>query len=261
MPKYSGIVDLHGTIGNLTFYKRKGVKCVRRPGGFTKERLLVDPRLRRIREHNSEFGAQSMASKSLRSALSPLKNFCDGSFHNRLMAIGARVTALTQGVHGQRPVAFSALKPILKDLQLNAHRSLNSSLSTLIKSQPSPDRNSSRLQLDFEISAAVTAPKGATHFRLVHALAITSDIEYEPALGGFIPVAYAVDGLNNHSHSDYIPLKEEKANVTFETTLPAEVIPDNATVVEVVGISFYQAVAHVYEPLRKGRAAMVTAVF
>ena len=96
MAKYSGIVDLKGTIGNMSFYKRKGVPCVRRPGGFTRERLLGDPRLRRVVEHNAEFGAQSMASRSLRTALSPLKNFCDGSLHNRLMAIAARVTSLTE---------------------------------------------------------------------------------------------------------------------------------------------------------------------
>lgn len=62
MATYSGIVDLKGTIGNLSFYKRKGVNCVRRPGGFTKEQLQTDPRLRRVREHNAEFSAQSMAS-------------------------------------------------------------------------------------------------------------------------------------------------------------------------------------------------------
>jgi hypothetical protein len=261
MAKYSGIVDLSGTIGNLTFYKRKGVRCVRRPGGFTRERLQTDPGLRRVVEHNSEFGAQSMASKSLRTALSPIKNFCDGSLHNRLMRIGARVTALTEGVHGQRSVAFSRLKPILNDLQLNADRSLESSLSMLIKSEPSPARNSSRLQLDFQVPVAVTAPKGTTHFRLMHALAVTSDIEYEPALDGFIPVAWKVDGLSKHSHSEYISLKEETAHVTFETTLPAAAIPDNATVVEVVGIDFYQALGTVYEPFRQGRAAMVVGVF
>lgn len=260
MAKYSSIVDLKGTIGNLTFYKRKGVTCVRRPGGFTKERLQTDPGLRRIVEHNSEFGAQSMASKSLRTALSSIKNFCDGSLHNRIMAIAARVTALTQGIHGQRPVAFSRLKAILKDLQLNAGRSLNSSLSTLIRSSPSSARNSSRLDLDFSIPVAVSAPKGATHFRLLHALAVTSDIEYEPALGGFIPVAYEVDGLNSHSHSDYISLKEETARVTFETALPAEAIPENATVLEVLGIDFYQAIGSVFEPFRQGRAAMVVGV-
>jgi hypothetical protein len=32
-------------------------------------------------------------------------------------------------------------------------------------------------------------------------------------------------------------------------------------VVEVVGIEFYQALANVYEPFRRGRAAMVTEVF
>ena len=33
MPKYSGLVDLKGTFGNLSFYQRKGVNCVRRAGG------------------------------------------------------------------------------------------------------------------------------------------------------------------------------------------------------------------------------------
>lgn len=261
MAKYSGIVDLRGTIGNLTFYQRKGVRCVRRPGGFTRERLQTDPRLRSVLKHNSEFGAQSMASKSLRTALSAVKNFYDGSFHNRLMSIAARVTALTDGVYGQRPVAFSRIKPILNGLQLNANRSLPSSLKTIIKSVPTPERNSSRLQLDFDVNVAVLAPKGSTHFRLVHALAVTSDIVYEPALGGFIPVAHEVDGHNSHSYSDYIALTEGTVSITLETTLPAVAIPDNATVVEVVGIDFYLALGGLYEPLRQGRAAMVSAVF
>jgi len=261
MPKYSGIVDLKGTIGNLTFYKRKGVRCVRRPGGFTKERLQTDPRLRRVREHNTEFGAQSMASKSLRTALAPLKNFCDGTLHNRLMGIGARVTSLTEGVHGQRPVAFSRIKPILDKLELNANRTLQSCLAMSIKSIASATRNSSKLQLDFDIPIAVTAPTGATHFRLVHALGVISDVEYEPALGGFVPIAYQVDGLSARSHSDYISLEQQTANITLETTLPTGGIPDNATVVEVVGIDFYQALGLVYAPFRQGRAAMVVGVF
>lgn len=262
MPKYSGIVDLKGTFGNLTFYTRKGVRCVRRPGGFSKERLKSDPALHRVVEHNSEFGAQSMASKSLRTALAPLKKFWDGTFHNRLMKIGARVTALMEGEHGQRPVAFSRVKPILNNLQLNPRQTLESSLLTNIKSIRSATRNSARLQLDFDISTAITAPKGATHFRLVHALGVASDIEYEPALVGFIPAAYQVDGLSALSQSGYIFLKQEQpANIIFETTLPAESIPDNATVVEVVGIEFFQALANVFEPFEQGRTAMVVGVF
>ena len=261
MATYSGIVDLKGTIGNLSFYKRKGVKCVRRPGGFTKEQLQTDPRLRRVREHNSEFGAQSRASKSLRTALAPLKTFWDGNFHNRLMRIGARVTALTEGVHGQRSLAFSRIKPILENLQLNSTRTLESCLAMLIKSVPSDTRNSSTLQLDIDIPVAVTAPKGSTHFRLVHALGVISDIEYEPALEGFIPVAYNVDRMGAFSHSDYISLKQEHASITFETKLDIAKMPDNATVVEVVGIDFYQALASVYEPFRQARSAMVVGVF
>lgn len=131
----------------------------------------------------------------------------------------------------------------------------------VIKSVPSSARNYSKLQLDIDIPVAVIPPKGSTHFRLVHALCVTSDIEYEPALEGYVPVAHKVDGMNALSHSEYISLEQQRANVTFETALDAERIPDNATVVEVMGIDFYQALASVYEPFTQGRAAMVVGVF
>jgi hypothetical protein len=263
MPKYSGLIELKGTFGNLTFYKRKGVNCVRRPGGFSKERLRSDPKLRRVVEHHGEFGAQSMASKSVRTALASIRNFYDGTFHNRLMRIAARITGLTEGVHGKRPVAFSRIKPILDNVQLQAKRSLESSLPApgMIKSTPTATRNSTKLTLDFNIPVAVIAPEGATHFRLVHALGVVSDIEYEPALDGFIPVAHQVDGLNSTSHSEYISLKEQQASIIFEDTLKADVIPDNATVLEVLGIDFYEFVARHYLPMEQGRAAKIVGAF
>lgn len=261
MATYSGIVDLKGTIGKLSFYKRKGVNCVRRPGGFTKEKLHKDPRLRRVREHNAEFGTQSTASKSLRVALAPLREFWDGTLPNRLLKIGSRVTKLTTGVHGQRPLAFSRFKPILENLQLNKTRTLESVLALAIKSSPSITRNSSKLQLDIDIPNAVIPPDGSTHFRLVHALGVISDIEYEPAIEGFIPVAYQVDRMGAHSYSDYISLAQDNASITLETKLEVEQMPENATVVEVVGIEFYQSIASVYEPFTQGKAAMVTAAF
>lgn len=89
-----------------------------------------------------------------------------------------------------------------------------------------------------------------------------SDVEYEPALGGYIPVAYEVDSLNARSQSEYISLDEQAAKINFETMLPVETIPEKATVVEVVGIDFYQVLNnHVYEPFEQGRAAGVIGVF
>lgn len=262
MPKYSGLVDLKGTFGNLSFYKRKGVNCVRRAGGFSKERIETDPGLRRVREHTAEFGAQSMASRSLRTSLAPMKKFWDGTFHNRLMKIGASVTSLMEGAHGERPVAFSKVKAILLGLQLNSDRTLESSFLTLIKSVPSPARNGAKLELNFDVATAVTPPKGVTHFRLTHALGVTSDIAYEPAVGGFLPVAHEVDGISAVSHSDYLSVKqEEPARITFETNLPSQDINENATVVEVVGIEFYQGFGNRYLPMAQGKAAMVVGAF
>lgn len=262
MPKYSGLVDLAGRFGNYSFYKRKGVNCVRRAGGFSKERIENDPALHRVLEHTAEFGAQSMASRSLRTSLAPLKKYWDGTFHNRLMKIGAVVTSLADGKHGERPVAFSQVKDILRGLQLNASHTLESSFLTLIKSIPFPARNGVKLNLNFEVSTAVKPPKGATHFRLVHALGVTSDVEYEPAVAGFLPAAHEVDGIGAVSHSDYLSVEQqEPANITFETNLPTQHINENATVVEVLGIEFFQKVAKHHLPMVGGKAAMVVGAF
>ncbi len=261
MATYNSIIQFRGKMGALSFYTRKGVPCVRRAGGIPKARMETDPSLRRIRAHHDEFAAQSMVSKSLRTSLRDLKRFWDGKFHNLLMSVGARITAMTPGEHGKRPLSLLMAATILKGLPFRKKRSLLNSLATEVKTMPSATRNCSRVHLEFNDKQVRRPAAAHTHYRFVHALAVVSDFEYEPALEGFVPVAYDVDSISAISWSDYIPVDQERVQVDLETTLPADRISDNATVVEVVGMEFYVQWPTGYEPITSGNAMEVVGVY
>lgn len=81
-------------------------------------------------------------------------------------------------------------------------------------------------------------------------------------LNFFLPVAHEVGGIGAVSHSDYLSVEqEEPATITFETNLPSPHINDNATVVEVVGIEFFQRFADHNLPMVQGKAAVVVGAF
>ena len=68
--------------------------------------------------------------------------------------------------------------------------------------------------------------------------------------------------LEQLSHSGYLSVtQEEPATITFETNLPSQHINDNATVVEVVGIEFFQGFGNRYLPMAQGKAAIVIGAF
>ena len=59
MARLKGLLQLRGTVGGLTFYKRKDMKgatLVKQQNTLTKERILTDPAFERTRENYQEFG-------------------------------------------------------------------------------------------------------------------------------------------------------------------------------------------------------------
>lgn len=79
MAKSNGILNVEGTLENLTFYKKQGKMFVRRKGGVSKQRITNDPNFVRTRENNHEFSACADASKAIRNALGSLAFKTKGS--------------------------------------------------------------------------------------------------------------------------------------------------------------------------------------
>lgn len=107
MPRVNGVVNLEGTLGDLTFYKKEGQSFVRKKGGISKQRIETDPSFVRTRENMSEFKTNINAAKLLRLSLGALVfKAKDSRVSNRLMQVMAQIKNLdANSARGQRSVS------------------------------------------------------------------------------------------------------------------------------------------------------------
>lgn len=107
MPRVNGVVNLEGTLGDLTFYKKEGQSFVRKKGGISKQRIETDPSFVRTRENMSEFKTNINAAKLLRLSLGALVfKAKDSRLSNRLMQVMSNIKNLdANSARGQRVVS------------------------------------------------------------------------------------------------------------------------------------------------------------
>ncbi|MBT0809708.1 hypothetical protein KIH41_00270 [Litoribacter ruber] len=165
MAKQSNILELTGSIGNISFYKTKEGYRARQKGGVTKKRILTDPHYERTRENNAEFGRATSAAKHIRHALAfSLAKAGDNTFHNRLKSLMVKVVQSDPiSDRGERTVQIGDLD-ILQGLRLNKKRSLDGSLGQYVRIEKESG------QLKFTLKNCnpelFQAPSSTTHFRL-----------------------------------------------------------------------------------------------
>ena len=86
MARQKGLIKLHGTMGDITFYRTRDGYMAREKGGITAERMQNDPKFQRTRENMAEFGRAGKAGKLLRGSIqSLLRRSADGQqTHQRI---------------------------------------------------------------------------------------------------------------------------------------------------------------------------------
>jgi hypothetical protein len=95
MAKAAGIVNIEGTVENLTFFKKDGKNFVRRKGGVSKQRIENDPNFVRTRENNNEFKESAYSGKLLRLALGSLVfKAKDSKLSSRMLQTMSRIKNL-----------------------------------------------------------------------------------------------------------------------------------------------------------------------
>src|SRR5688500_14883650 len=129
MSKQTSLLTFEGKMGNLSFFKSKGEHRARLRGGMSKERMMKDPRLSRIRENMSEFKAMALSAKSFRRALSKAKVFQDSGLTGRLMKIFTVIKKRSASTRGQRPMLISQNRAMLAGLELNASQNFVNAFS------------------------------------------------------------------------------------------------------------------------------------
>jgi hypothetical protein len=265
MARQKGIIKVKGSLGGLTFYERGGEDLARETSDISRERILTDPAYARTRENMSEFGGSATAGKALRAGLAGVaRGFGDFTFVGRVVRLMKKLNLNGTGLRGQRSFNARTNGSLLTGFEFNKQTVLSSVFNALFGLQTNADRNEATLTVpDFDTSAFTAAPEGATHFRLVCAIATLSDYVYNNGTGKFEPTDEAENGLGAVQYSAEIPLGGPVGAVTTVTaTLQgAPTLPATVALVACVGIEYVQELNGQYYLLASNNAMRIAMVF
>lgn len=168
MAKYSGLFPIEGTIGDLCFYKTKHGYIVRRKSSIDKKRIRTDPAYARVRKNGADFGTAARAGKLIRSAFRPLIQCAsDPGLTGRLTSTLLRVIQADQdNPHGERTVQKGD-QQLLEGFEFNQYSHLANRIR--MGFTVSIDRTKCEMTIStppFLPAEVISAPRGATHFRL-----------------------------------------------------------------------------------------------
>lgn len=168
MGQQSGVIQIKGRVGNMSFYKSKDGFFVRMKGGVSGNRIATDPAFARTRENLAEFGRAGKAGKLLRHTLAmAISQAKDSNMSRRLTAGMMRaLKADTTSPRGLRSVA-DGNTAFLEGFEFNIASPLSTTLFTPFTA--TIDRVAGTLTVElppFTPNSAIASPAGATHFVL-----------------------------------------------------------------------------------------------
>lgn len=238
MAKQSGIFQVEGTLGNVTFIKTQDGFLVKTKSAVSKSRRASDPAFQRTRENNSEFGRAGKASQLLRTAVRNLsKNAKDNRLASRLTKEMMKVLkADATSTRGLRNVVDGEAE-ILKGFEFN----INAQLSTtvFVKYQTTINRVTGMLDVaipSFLPLNDLVVPDGSTHYKIV---SMGAEVNFE-----------AQTSVEMITESAVAPID---AVQTAVQTLSNAVTPASThPLFMLLGIQFFQQVNGINYPLKNG---------
>ncbi|MEI6755018.1 MAG: hypothetical protein WCK78_17870 [Paludibacter sp.] len=214
----------------------------------------------------NEFAACARAGKSVRVGLSMLmKQMSDARLTGRLTAIMKKINLEDQSeARGYRAILISTQSKYLLGLNFNKDFCFDSSFIAPLALTNNEARNSSTLTVPaFNPAKSVIAPNGATHFRLINAVSVISDFAFNATTGVYEPIQPELNETSNVAYSAYLDLKTDIAAPTvLASALPGDPeMTDDVTVLNSVGIEFYQKAGNDYYLLNAGHALKIQSTF
>lgn len=222
MAKQIGVLQLEGTIGNVTFYKSGNGYYARHK---TTSTVVTSAR---TRENISEFARAAKGGKLIRKAFATIiKDVKDSLLTQRLtQALNVVVKTDTLSPRGMRNIPDGDITQ-LQGFELNSDMALSSALQAPYTA--SINRTTGIMNVDippFVPGKLITIPEGATHYRFTAAGAMVNFVNG--------------DHLTAMKASEVLPLaNQESAPLALEVQLPAA---SEGALILALGLSFYQEV-------------------
>jgi hypothetical protein len=238
MAKQKGIIQLEGTIGNITFLKTKDGFMAKQKSEVSASKIASDPAFQRTRENNAEFGRAAKAGKTLRVAFrSLIQKAKDAIYVARITQVFTEVIRMDQtNPRGQRNVIDGEAE-LLQSFEFNDNAKLSATLFAPYNAVLNRVTGDANISIDpFVPADAISIPGGTTHFKVV---AGAAEIDFENEV-------YNVDV----SETGFLLVNNlPTAAINLNHSLPA-----NSThpLFLILGLQFYQEVNGTQYPLRNG---------
>ena len=267
MARQKGNLKYVGTLGDVRHFKIKGQEgyFAGMVGGPTGDQVLTAPEFERTRENMNEFGACAKAGKAVRTGLSQvMKQMADSQVTGRLTSIMKKINLEDQTeARGYRKIEITTQRSYIKGFEFDKNTSFNGIFNAPYSLTHEVDRASGELVVAaFNPANLVNAPSGATHFRLITSLSVVSDFEYNATTNSYDPMDAELNEVNDIQYSGFLDLFAPVPATTIAATLPGGAIPTvNVTVLQCIGIEFYQQVGANYYLFASGNCLKVEDAF
>ena len=168
MGKQTGLIQLEGSVGNVTFYKGPDGAIAKIKAGPSKSKLQTSPTFEKLRQQNSEFGRAGLASRLFKKVFRTMikgnsDNRVSRRLHKKMVEV---IQADLINPRGKRNVVDGEAE-LLKGFEFNKDKSLDAAFAVEFTSAIDRVTGEMKVHINSFIPANdVLAPAGTTHYRI-----------------------------------------------------------------------------------------------
>jgi hypothetical protein len=226
-------LKITGSLGNLSFYKMRGVDkiVVRKKGGAPREYVKKSPTFKVPRLYMREFGGCSKMGKEVRFMMHPVRALSDYNFSgfiNKALKIVQKQDGT--GELGQRSIALSKYPGLLAGFQLNKATTFDSVLRTPLTYTLDRNTLSARVNIPALLRDINFHPNNRhARFCIDVSLGIVPDFTFDPLEGAYKPSAWYTTMFAPQSvSSPWYPALKGSPATSLEITLTDQVPADES---------------------------------
>lgn len=240
-----GVLTTTGSVGNVTFYTRRGTnKVIMRPkGGTTKKQMAANPKFDGLRKHQKEFGGCSRFGKYTRSAFGELRRVADYNLSAVVTGIGRNLMKLdTTSEVGKRSLYLSRNKGALEGFNFNRTNPFTSVLRVIPRVDL--DRGTltgvvaiPRINTDIDLLNFQKLP----YFRILVSIGAMTDMAYNPSTDCYEPMVVEMYGISITRSGEWLSTQSIIPEHTMTVSLPEErtaFLTDNVSVLLTMAVEF-----------------------
>ena len=265
MARQTGLIKVKGKLDGLSFYEKDGQMFARKASSLSKNRIMTVPKYKRTRENMGEFSGCAKASRGFRRALGPVLGLADKKLVPRAFATYKKINLNGVGKRGKRSIDVSLNRPILKGFEINMVKVFEVTFKGVrLEATHVETRKSAQVIVpEFSPARDVVPVVGATHFRLIHTIGLVSDYAYDAVTSIYQPLTPAIEGVFASTRSEAFDVESLRVPSFNLSTAFADalLIPPNASVIQGIGIEFYQGLKDGDYPIEQSRSFKIFDVF